>query len=105
MPTQNRVGRDQRADFTEGLASQGFAWNGQSTSLVVGEQQPLLGMQLPEDSVLGPEVFDELSLLFRYPAGQNRDQQLPRLEQAAHESPAIRVRRHGDIGCPERRSL
>jgi hypothetical protein len=85
MPTQNRVGRDHRADLTEELAPQRFACDGQSTPLVVGKQQSLLGMQLPEDSVLGPEVFDELSLLFRYPAGQNRDQQLPRLEHAIHE--------------------
>ncbi len=84
MPTQNGVGRDQRADFTEELASQRFSWDGQAASLVVREPQPFLAVQFFKDSILRPEVFDELLLLLGHPTGQNRDEQLPRLELAAH---------------------
>jgi hypothetical protein len=84
MPTQDRVGRDQRADFTEELASQRFSRAGQTTSLVVREPQPFLTVQFSKDSILRPEIFDELSLLLGHPTGQNRNEQLPRLEQAAH---------------------
>ncbi len=84
MPTQNRIGCDQRADFTEMLTPQRFSRDGQAASLVVREPQPFLAVQFFEDSIMCPEVFDELLLLLGHPTGQNRDEQLPRLEQAAH---------------------
>ena len=41
MPAQDRVRREQRADFFNPLATEGFTFDRQATSLGVGEENSL----------------------------------------------------------------
>ena len=84
VPTQDRVRRKQRADLLEPLSSKDLALDGQSTPLIVVEQNPLLAKLLFQDLVFGPEVFDPLLLFSMNSTGQDHEQELPRLQNETH---------------------
>ena len=79
MPTQNGIGRKQRADLFEQLVSEDLGFDSESTPLVVVEQNPLLPELLLEDLILGPQVFDDFLLLTVDPASHDENEELPGL--------------------------
>ena len=84
MPAENRVGGEQCADLCQPLAAEHLAGHGQAPPLVVAEQDAFLAELFLEHVVLGSQVLDHLLLLLVDPAGQNDEQELPRLEDEAH---------------------
>lgn len=92
MPAQDGVRREQRADFFESLASEHFSFDGQSSPLIVIEQDAFGPVHLLKYFDLGTQVIDCLLLLTIDPAGQNRKEELPRLEDEVHGArPSTRV--------------
>ena len=69
MPTKDCIRREQRADFLKPLSSEHFAFDGESATLVIVEQDPLLAMQFFDDLALGPQIVDHLLLFPVNPAG------------------------------------
>jgi hypothetical protein len=91
VPPQDRVRRHQGPDLSEQLAAEDFAFDGQASALVVVEQDPPLSKLLPEDLVLSTQIFDDLLLLPISPPGDDKEKELPRLEDDVHGWPdAIR---------------
>ncbi len=85
IPTQDRVGREQGANLFQPFATEDLALDRNSTPLVIAEQDTLLANFLFEHLVLGPQILDCLLLLTVDPGCQNQEQQLPRLENEAHD--------------------
>jgi hypothetical protein len=84
MPAEDCVGSDDGRQFPQCFAAQGFAFNGQHTSLVVGQQDALLPQDLHEGNDLGVLKLDDLLLPVMNPAGQDGKQQLPGLQNVVH---------------------
>ena len=84
MPAQNGVRRDQRGNFVQQFAAQDLPFDSESSTLVVVEQNPFLAVHFLENLVFRAEVLDDLLLLLVHPASENRQQQLPRLNDEAH---------------------
>ncbi len=97
MPTQNRIRRKQGAESFKLLAAEDFPFDGQSSALVVTEQDAFLAELLFENCVLGSQILDHFLLLAIDPSGKDQDKQLPRLQNEFH-------RRFADQAKP-RRSL
>ena len=85
MPTQDRVWREQRAEFFESFVARDLALDGQSSSLIIVEQSPLVAKLLLEHLVLGSQILDHLLLLTIDPAGEDDEAELPRLKNEVHE--------------------
>ena len=77
MPSQDRIRREQRADFLETFATENLALGCQTAPLVVVEQDAFLAQLLFQHLVFGPQVLDHLLLLAAHPAGKNHQEQLP----------------------------
>ena len=88
MPTQNRVGREDRADFCQDLAAQELASNREPATLVVVEHDPFLAEGFLENLVFGLDVLQLQLLLFIEPAGKDGEQHLPGLKDETHGNPA-----------------
>ena len=56
VPSQDRVGREQCAHFVQAFSTKNSPFDGESTTLVVGEQDALLPNVLLEHLVLGSQV-------------------------------------------------
>lgn len=69
----------QRADLFKHLPPQNLAFDGQSTSLVVGKQNPLPTVRLLQDLIFAPQVVNHDLLLAIDPARENDEVQLPEL--------------------------
>ena len=108
MPAEDRVRREERADFLQSLASEHFPFDGQSSPLIVVEQDAFRTVQFLEHGVLRTQVIDCLLLLAVDPAGEDREEELPRLEDEVHGAgPSTRVEitsiggHHGSVNrCP-----
>ena len=87
MPAENRIGREQRADLFESLATENLALHCQSPSLVVVEQDAFRAVRLPKNPVLGAKVFDRFLLLSVDPACDDGYVELPGLENETHGWP------------------
>ena len=87
MPAENRIGREQRADLFESLATENLALDCQSTSLVVVEQDAFRAVRFPEHPVLGAKVLDRFLLLSVDPACDDGYVELPGLENETHGWP------------------
>ena len=84
MPTQDGVGSDNRRDPTQGLAAQGFAFDGQSTSLVIGQPDTFATLSLEKCFDLLVLKLDDRLLLPLDPVRQDENQQLPGLQNEVH---------------------
>ena len=84
MPSQDRIRREQRADFLETFATEDLALDCQTTPLVVGEQDAFLAQLLFQHLVFGPQVLDHLLLLLVDPARENDEQELPWMQNEGH---------------------
>ena len=87
MPSQDRIGREQRADFFQSLATKNLALEGQSTPLIVVEQDAFSAVFLLEHVVLGAEIVDHFLLLAVDPTCEDDDVQLPGVEDEIHDRP------------------
>lgn len=91
MPAQNRVRREQCAEFFESLATEDLGFDSETTPLVVAEQDPLLAKFLFEDLVFRSQVFDHFLLLAIDPTGEDGESELPGLENESHDrSPIVK---------------
>ena len=93
MPSKNRVGCKQRADFFKQFVAQDLTFDGQATSLIVGQQNSFLANLFLENLILGTKVIDDDLLLAIDPAGQDDETQLPRPQNEVHGSPMLIVQR------------
>ena len=94
VPAQNGVGGKERADLLQHFASQDLSLGGQPTALIVIEQDPFLAQLFFEHVNFRPLKLDNLLLLAVYPARQNNQQELPRLQDKFHGS---QLRRSGKL--------
>ena len=63
MPTQDGVGRDDRADLGERFPAQSLCLRGQPSALIVVEPEPLASELLFQDPVFLAEILDDALLL------------------------------------------
>ena len=84
VPAQDGVGSDERSDFGEGAAADGFAADSKTATLLVGQAESLAAELLLEDSILRTEIVDDRILLSGDPAGQGGNEDLPRLKNDGH---------------------
>ncbi len=80
VPTKDGVGSDERSDFGEGAAADGFAADSKTATLIVGQAESLAAELLLEDSILLTEIFDDRILLPGDPAGQGGNEDPPGLK-------------------------
>ncbi|MFT7512793.1 MAG: hypothetical protein ACI9QL_002001 [Candidatus Omnitrophota bacterium] len=85
MPAKDGVGRNDGCEFQHGLAPQGFAFDGQHTTLSVVEEETFASYLAHKDSNLGVLELDDLLLFTVHPASQDEEEKLPRLEDEIHQ--------------------
>ena len=79
VPTEDGVGRENGTDFSKQLAAKNLALDGEAPPLIIAEANPFLAKALPEDLNLRLLKVDDGLLLAIQPAGENGDQELPRV--------------------------
>ncbi len=79
VPTQDRVGCNDRGELTEEFPSEYLALDRQPTALVVGETNLFCAHLLAKNLVLFLEVFDYLKLSAVHPASEQEEQEPQRL--------------------------
>jgi hypothetical protein len=84
MPSQNGVGREQRANLCKLFAAENLAFDGQATSLVIGQQGSFLAAFLFENCVLDAKVLNDFLLLSIDQTGKNDQHQLPGSQNELH---------------------
>ena len=84
VPTENGVGGDDRSQLGQSLSPQGFAFDGQQTSLVVAEQDSFLPLTFQQCLGLGYVKVNHLLLVTVDPTGQDQKEQLPGLQNEGH---------------------
>ena len=90
MPAQDGVGREQGAKQFQLPAAEDFSLDGQSSPLIIAEQDPFPAELFFEYGVLGSQILDDFLLLAIDPTGkdhdgqQDHDEQLPRLQDECH---------------------
>jgi hypothetical protein len=87
MPAEERVRREQGADLLQNLTPQDFRLHGQSSALVIVEQNASFSQLLFEHRDLRPLKLDDLLLLLIDPAGQGRQEKLPGMKNERHDRP------------------
>ena len=84
MPAQDGVGREQGAKQFQLPAAEDFSLDGQSSPLIIAEQDPFPAELFFEYGVLGSQILDDFLLLAIDPTGKDHDEQLPRLQDECH---------------------
>ncbi len=79
MPSQEGFRCDDPCQITQAAKPEDLPFNGQSTSLIVVEQNPFLADDLPQNLILGPQIFDRLLLTAVDPSRDSDQQELPRM--------------------------
>jgi len=77
MPAQDRIGRHDSGDFLQCLATQYLPFDGQTSALVIVEQDAFLAELLSEHPIFSFQIFDDLLLVAIDPTGQDEKEQLP----------------------------
>lgn len=70
MPAKNCVRRKQRADFIQYFSAKDFAFDGQTSPLIIIEQDSFLPEFVFKNSVLGTQAFNHFLLLSIDPTGK-----------------------------------
>jgi hypothetical protein len=102
MPTKDGIRADDDDDFLQHFATQYFPFHGEAASLVICEQDAFLTELLFEYLVLGSQIFENILLVSIDPAGEDEEQQLPRLQNRFHTSPdVVKESKHRSLaaGC------
>ncbi len=84
MPAQDRVGRHDGRDLFQQLTTEYFSLHRQPPPLVIIQENALFTELLPQDLILGAEVFNRRLLPPIDPASQNDQQQLPGMQNKTH---------------------
>ena len=71
VPTEDCVGSDNSRQFPQCFAAQGFAFDGQQTTLIVGQQDAFLPLALHERDDLGVLKLNNLLLSAMKPSRQD----------------------------------
>ena len=74
MPSQNRVGCDDRRDLRQHPTTQPFAENGQPSPIMIRQPQTLMAQLRLQDAVLFAQVQDDLALLMLEPTEEGGDE-------------------------------
>ena len=77
MPTKNCVRRKKRTDFIQYFSARDFAFDCQTSTLIVVEQDSLLSEFFLEHGILGTKVFNDFLLLAIDPTGKENRHQMP----------------------------
>lgn len=93
MPPSDRVECEQNFNLRQLIACEELAFDCQSTSLVIGQQDPLPSEFLFENDILGAKLLDDFLLLSIDPSGKHDQHPLPRLQIEVH-------RRLGNLANP-----
>ena len=84
VPAEDGVGRDERGDFGEGVPPDRLAADRESATLIVGQSESSTPELLLQDAVLFSEILNDCVLMADDPAGEGRNQDLPRLNDHRH---------------------
>ena len=84
MPTQDRIRCEQSADFIQQLSAEYLSLHGQSSPLIIVEQDSFLTELFLQNLVFSTQVFDDFLLLAVDPAGKVHDHQMPGLQYEIH---------------------
>jgi hypothetical protein len=87
MPAEDCFGSHDGCKLVEDLAAEDLAFDGEPPSLVIVEEYSFLPELLPEYVILSEEEVDGVLLVAIDPAGEDQEQQLPRLQDRLHISP------------------
>ncbi len=77
MPSQDRIGRDNRGQFHQRLATEGLAFDGQQATLIIGQKQPFLPLRFHQGFDLRLVELDNLLLFATGPADEDHEENLP----------------------------
>ncbi|MHC4406087.1 MAG: hypothetical protein ACYTG0_41145 [Planctomycetota bacterium] len=84
VPPEDRIRREECADFAEELAAKNLSLDSQTAPLIVVQQDAFLTEFLFEHLILGPQVLDDFLLLTIDPTSENDEIQLPGLKNEIH---------------------
>jgi len=87
MPTQDGVGSKDSSDFPQRFTTQYLSLDGESSALIVGEQNPFSAKFFSEYLIFSLQIVNNILLLAIYPACQDEEEQLPWLQNEVHISP------------------
>jgi hypothetical protein len=90
VPAKDCVGCNDAGDLAEDPSAELLPLRREPPSLVVGEPEPLSAELLFEDPVLFAQIIDRRLLVFVDPASEDRDEELPWLEDLSHP-PSLRL--------------
>jgi hypothetical protein len=103
MPGQQRLRRDNRAQFDQHFASPSFRLRGQAATLIVGEPQSLATQLFPKNPILFSKVVDEQRLAIVHPTGHCDEHETKWIQQPRHGGSNIIVpRRSGSLRISRR---
>ena len=88
LPTKDGVRGDDGIDFLQRLATQYLPFDAQAAALVIGKDAFLTELFF-QHLVLGAQALQDFLLMPVDPAGQDQEQQLPRLQDRLPISPDI----------------
>ena len=95
---EDRIWGYDGSDLLQQFMTQDFAFDRQSASLVVVQQDAFLPALLFEYLILSDEILNDLLLLAVGPTGKDNEDKLPGLEDEIHDSP------DADSRCKNRES-
>lgn len=75
MPTQQRVGRDDRRDLAQRLTTQLARPHGESPPVVIGQPQASFAQLAAQDAIFFKEIAEDFTLLVIQPSGEDGEQQ------------------------------
>jgi hypothetical protein len=76
VPGQQRIGRDDAGEATQGGSAKNLGPDRESAPLLVRQPTPSLAELLPQDPVLLAEVLDDVLLPVMDPAGNSEDEEV-----------------------------
>jgi hypothetical protein len=80
MPAEDCIRSHDADQLLEHLAPEDLAFDGQAPALIIVREDSLLPELLSEDPILRYEVLNSVLLSAIDPAGQDQEQELPRLK-------------------------
>jgi hypothetical protein len=89
MPAEDCVGCDDRGNLLQRSPAQNLALRRESTPLIVGQPEPSPAELFFEDPVLLAQLINRRLLMLVDPASEDRDEELPWLEDLSHP-PSLR---------------
>ena len=89
VPAKDRVGYHDRGQFLQCFATERHAFDCQNPPLLIGQQYSFLAVRIEQSHNLGILKLDDFLLSAVDHAGEDGQQQLPRLQNEAHGMPRM----------------